>query len=427
MATYYKSKPRSTSPPAPTDAKVLSSLPELIGGPPDTGSGIIPTGNLLRNSGLQIFIQPGVSAVAEGLSLFTIDTKEGWKKYVDLLEKVNFRPTTTQNDTHKISIVCQAESYPTDSFQNEYGESFLNQMVNLGANGIGDLAQIMGKTKGSEVIEEFTKMTGKLGKAAGGISGAMVGALSGLIEKFAKGAETWGETNKKEGGLLGVLAQTANALLAGGKVDFPHIWKGSSYSPTFSCTVKLYNPNPASDKSINDYIIAPLAALLTLALPQAPKPNMYNYPFFCKVECKGLFKINAGGISNITIVKGGDAGLIGFNQIVSMVDVKIDFVNLHSSMILSTDNTEERPTLLGYLKNMKDGMQLRPIYDFTTTPETLDHENDSSNNVTTTATDPHEQASARVDPTIAKKEDDIIYSDDSGFYEDTTASASYQV
>ena len=117
------------------------------------------------------------------------------------------------------------------------------------------------------------------------------------------------------------------------------------------------------------YIIGPLAALLTLAMPRvttdtASKGSMitYDYPFFQKIDCPGLFTIPSGAISSITVTKGGDHGGAAFNQRVSLVDVRIDFVNLFSSMILSEYGDDERPTLKGYLANLIDSTPQENIY-----------------------------------------------------------------
>jgi len=361
---YTSSKSRSKSSGASLESIIFDTIPDFIGGPPDSGSDIVATTNLMSNSGLQVFIQPCKPKAETGLSLFILNVDEGWTKYKELLKRINFQPTSTQEQSKGITIICQAENYPNDSFQNDYGESFLNQITDVASGAFGQLAQITGQETGSAALQQTGNTVKEGGKQMGGgmISDLMIGA-GGIAEAFGKNASSLANEWSKEKGIKGTIGTTMNKLLAGARIDFPKVWKGSSYSPTFSCSVKLYNPNPASDDATKKYIIAPLAALLTLSLPQSDDDNAYNYPFFCKVNCPGLFKINAGAISNITVVKGGDQGMIGFNQRVAMVDVRIEFINLHDTLLLSTSGVDTRPTLKGYLDNMLDKTETEPIYD----------------------------------------------------------------
>jgi len=362
MFKYTASSPKSKASPAAVKSSSPSTIPDYIGGPPDTGSSVTATKNLMINSGLQVSIQPCVPKSQTGLSLFILDSQQAWDEYVKLLKDVNFQTSELQNQSKSITIVCQAENYPTDSFQNDYGESFLNQLTDVAAGGLGQLAQMSGNRDATSTMKDMGTMMKEGSESFGGMFGNFMSALGGGIESAGAGAHQKAKEWEKAGGLKGTIGSTMNQLLAGARVDFPMIWKGSSYSPTFSCSLKLYNPNPGSEESTKKYIVAPLAALLTLALPQSKEVNSYNYPFFCKVDCPGLFKIHAGAISNITIVKGGDAGLVGFNQRVSIVDVRMDFVNLHSTLLLSKNGIDTRPTLKGYLDNMLDEFKLEPIY-----------------------------------------------------------------
>lgn len=356
MAKYPLSRDRSTASPANIKPSNFDTLPDIIGGPPSEGTGITPTDHLITNSGLSVTIYPCKTEMQNGLSLFTLNSQIGWEHYRKLLEQTNFQPSALQDQTKGITIICQADSFPSDSFQNEYGESFLNQITDVASGGFGQLAQMFGKEKAIDSIIEIGKLSkdpnfGLVGNALGG---GLIGVGEGANETLKK----W----QSEGGIKGTIASTMNKLLAGARIDFPMIWKGSTYSPSFSCNVKLYNPNPASVESTKKYIVAPLAAILTIGLPQSVDDNAYNYPLFCKVDCPGLFKIHAGAISNITVTKGGDSASVAYNQRVGIIDVRIDFINLHSNLLLSGKGSEIRPTLKGYLDNLLDGTTTESIY-----------------------------------------------------------------
>ena len=131
---------------------------------------------------------------------------------------------------------------------------------------------------------------------------------------------------------------------------------GSSFSSSYSFNIKLYNPSPGNIKAADYFINGPLITLLLLALPRenSKVKEMYSQPFFCKVKCPGLFQVQQGVITNISVSKGVE-NQIGFNQRLGMVDVKIDFGFLHSHMIASKESGDTGiPTLKGYLKNLRE-------------------------------------------------------------------------
>lgn len=346
-----------------SSSKKTSSIPDIIGGPPTTGSGLSPTENMLYNSRIIMDITPCKPNFQASSMLFKLERK--WDDYKKLLANVGFSPSATHNSRMAIRIAAEADNLPSDTFTNDYGESFLNQITEAAGKGFGELAQMMGEETATGSLQSLGKAFQQIGGAEGG------GTLESLIGGLGSSLLTVGQgTNnmiKKMGSgnkIMAGIGQSLNSLLAGARIDFPLVWKGSGYSPTFSCTVKLYNPNPASKSSTKKYIIAPLAALLTIALPQTtPKDeNAFNYPFFCKVNCPGLFKIPAGAISSISVIKGGESNLVSFNQTVSMVDVRIEFASLHNTILLSNSSGEDRPTLKGYLDNMMDVKSTKSIY-----------------------------------------------------------------
>lgn len=347
-----KAKAVVKKPPVPGD-----TLPDVLGGPPHD----VAT-NLLYNSRLYIDIYPCTTTLEKGISLMSMDQNSGWSGYKNELAKFGFKPNARHSEQKGITIACQAEGFPTDTFTNEYGEHFLNQITNTAGQGFGELAQMTGSKTGSEALTKLGKFTDKLGKDQGGLVGTGISGFGEKLQDFSKGAVELKNKLAKQGGMAAGVSKMMDAMLAGARVDFPQIWKNSSYNATYSFTIKLYNPNPGSDKLTKQFIIGPLAAILCLALPQAFDESAYTWPFFCKVKCKGLFDIPMGAITNISVVKGGDSGSVGFNQRVAMVDVRIDFVNLFNTLLLSKSGANKRPTLKGYLDNMLDKYETENLY-----------------------------------------------------------------
>lgn len=339
-------------------SKDYPSLPEIIGMPPSTGSDIDVTQNLIHNSSLMLKITPCEAKFETGMSLFRLDPV--WAKYRKLLNQHKFSPDASHDSSQCISVAVQADSFPTDTFTNEYGEHFLNKLTDVASSAFGEISQMMGKKHGTEAVIE-------LGRGVKDLGGMIAEGAGGGIEtagNFLKGLKGTMQNSKSE--TIKGMAEMADRLIAGARIDFPMVWKNSSYSPTFSFNIRLWNPNPGNDNSTNKYIIGPLAALLLLALPQTTEEqtdsSSYNWPFFCKVVCPGIFRIHAGAITNISVTKGGEGGQIAFNQRVGMVDVRIDFINLHNSLIVSNFGHHSRPTLQGYLDNLRDSEKVKTLY-----------------------------------------------------------------
>jgi len=314
-----------------------TSLSPVIGLHDSPGGGHMPiTERLLYNSTLMMTIQPCKPNFEEGMNLFRLE--EDWQEYREFLEIHGVTPNPEHESIKGIKIAAMVDSLPTDTFTNEYGEHFLNKITDVAGSAFGEAAQMMGKTTGTGAGKEF-------GKNVGGPIGSLITGSSEWIEDFIK------NLGSGSGALKG-MADIANQLLAGARVDFPMVWKNSSYSSSYSFNIRLYNPNPKDLKATKQYIVNPLIALLTLALPRTKldsDTSVYRWPFFCKVDCKGLFSIQSGAITNVTIQKGGEAGLIAYNQRPGMVDVKIDMINLFSTMIDTQWGADVRPTLSNYV------------------------------------------------------------------------------
>lgn len=341
----------------PNDTGPATEVPAIIGGPPDN---MIPQSNvLMKNSNLKIEITPCDPEfnLDGGVQLFICKPNMG--DYKKVLSEHGFQLSAESTDC--VTLNVQAESLPSDTFTNDYGESFLNQILDVGGAAFGEIAQLMNAKTGTEGLQKFSNAI----QGGEGMLGSIGNMIGKTLSKGATGADNWIAKNQGAKNLLGTMAGAANELIAGARVDFPNIWKNSSYSPTFSCTCRLYNPSPGDFEMTQKYIIAPLAAILALSLPRMKNQNSFGYqwPFMCKVKCRGVFEIKAGAIQNVTVIKGGESQSVAYNQRLGLVDVRLDFINLHSVLVAtpSTEIIEHRPTLRGYLDNLQDSKGLEEI------------------------------------------------------------------
>ncbi len=376
----------------------LIDVPRIIGMPPGSNTS---RDNPMYNSLPQAVILPCEPHLNLSSAVFTVN--DATTKFKKLVNALGFN----YNNPHGVEVAFLADNFPSDSFSNEYGDSFLENINMVGSGGLGQLAQMSGAGNSIKMAEKvfsnFSNFASKKGHDV----------MSGV---FGQGADVSKNINNtlndmaQEGGFLANIAKGASATLAGGRLDFPSVWKGSSFTPSYTMTVRLFNPNPASYQSTKKYIIGPLAVLLTLGIPRVFEQGstndfLYNWPFFAKISCPGIYYLNPCCVTNITVIKGGDQQSISWNQRLNIVDVRMEFSSLFGTMINGEafQGSEPRPTLKNYLDALGGEKQLKKIpresedVDNSVIPPSQQTETaPSATSTTTTTTEP--PLSTRIPP-----------------------------
>jgi len=315
------------------------SIPSVLGLPPEADSET--PSNKLRDSAFPIArITPCTSQATMGATVFVAEP--AWEKYNEILQLHGYDYPGT---TDFLSVCFQADNFPADNFQNEYSQSFLEKVTSMVSSGVSDMAQ----------------MVGDLPKFAGDVTESMKGSgMEGMADMLSEGMNKSANyiNNAKNSGssLSRNIANTMVAMASGGRVDFPMVWKNSSFTPSYSMTIRLYNPNPGNAESTQKYIMGPLAALLILGCPHSPDGTVIKWPFLHRIHIPGIANVSPAFISNVSVIKGGDQQSIGWNQRLGICDVRIDFGSLFNSLIIETDSLDKfgdkRPTLHNYLSGL---------------------------------------------------------------------------
>jgi len=307
--------------------------------------------DMIINSMPTMEIYPGTPYFSEGLSLFRVNTN--WPAYHALLASQGF-----STPTGPIKLAFIADNFPTDTFTNDYGETFLQKFTDVASQGLAEIVQMTGQRRGTDALKEMGKFGASAGKDIGGVIGKIIESAGGGVSSAGTGLEkliAGGEGTEGVRGMMGNAGTILNKMVAGHRVDFPMIWRNSGFTPSYTATVRLYNPNPSSETSTNQYIIGPLAVILCLGLPQSDDGLTYNWPFFHRIVAKGIYDLNPAMITNITVIKGGDQQQIAYNQRLGIVDVRIDIGSLYTSMLAEGKGVQatNRPTLRKYLNSLK--------------------------------------------------------------------------
>lgn len=281
----------------------------------------------------------GSSKGDNGLQIFHLrNAADEFKKVV---EACGFKKASSLKTPIKIAFV--GSNQVGESWTNQFGDSMFERGANM-ASSLGELRQIAGASS-----------SGVAGLANNALMSTSLSKIAGVPEQLNE-IERLEKQLKSEVGPMGT---DIMKLAEGSRIDFPMVWQGSSYSPSYNFTIRLYNPDTANKQSYEDNILYPLAILLALITPTSDSVYTYDFPFMCSIRCPGLFELPAAGITSIQVVKGGEVNRVLYNQQPGAVDVQMDVQSLYSTMVASTDGKvegetdRERPTLKKYFDAMR--------------------------------------------------------------------------
>lgn len=275
-----------------------------------------------------------------GLQLFSLDFDTGLEIYNNILDSAG----VDIMDGNCLYVAFQNDASISESFSVEYGESKFEEIGNIAGSTITELRYLTGASGAGGAVQKIgEKMKG------GGFLSGIAGKLAGVA---GKGIEGVGNIFEGMTGNMGI-----TKLATGSKIDFPQMWKGSGYSPSYSVTVRLYNPVPSDDAAHMKYIVEPLAKLLAFVIPISDSASTFTFPVLCSVTCPGLFKVKAGYISSIDVIKGGDANNISYVQRPGLVDIKLTINSLYNTMIAADPwgdavKDKGRPLLGDYIEHL---------------------------------------------------------------------------
>ena len=136
------------------------------------------------------------------------------------------------------------------------------------------------------------------------------------------------------------IASNFATVATGGKLLFPEIWEDSSFSRSFDINIKLRTPdNDTMSWYINIYV--PLCHLIALAAGhQMGDSNGYYSPFLIRAFYKGLFNVDMGIVTDLSISKGKEAAW-NVDGLPTEVDISMTIKDLYN-MVSIVDGTNAK-------------------------------------------------------------------------------------
>lgn len=217
---------------------------------------------------------------------------------------------------------CEADTSISESFSNNTTESALAAKVN-GLSDMGRELQFLLGTVKSETGVQFDKFTSEDNLAEN----------MDNVNQFIEGVLGKGGVSN----IFKSISNSAQTVVAGGKLVFPEIWSGSGFSRDYNITLKFVSPD-ADDLSIYLNIIVPMLHLLGLVLPrESSKSHGYISPFLVRAYYKGLFNVDMGIITDLSFSKGKE-GAWTKNGLPTVVEASFTIKDLYSDMYMTSMN-----------------------------------------------------------------------------------------
>lgn len=239
---------------------------------------------------------------------------------LEKLGKFDWRKATNDsfksffNAAENVVFYLDGMTQVSESYGNSTTESSLASTI----NGLSDTAKeiqfILGGTDSvvSKILEGASNATDSILSSLSGVLGTFGGSV---IESLANNGVT--------------------SVLQGGKIIFPEIWQDSSFERDYSLDIKLRSPDHDS-LSIYLNILVPYIHLLALCLPRGIEedPNAYTSPFLVKAYCKGLFNVEMGMITSMSVSKGAEC-CWNDDGLPTQIDISLSIKDLYSSLFMT--------------------------------------------------------------------------------------------
>ena len=220
----------------------------------------------------------------------------------------------------------------SESFSNDTRESSLVSTVNGLSDQAKELQFLLGQTTGKELAALNSDNYE-----------ATLSSINSVIDNYLNGS-----------GVLKNLAGNMTTVLSGGKLIFPELWSDSDFSRSYDVDIKLRSPD-RDPLSLYLNIIVPYIHLLAMTAPHELNANGYSSPFLVRAFYKGIFNVDMGIITNLSVTKGKEMSWSD-NGVPTEMDISLSIKDLYTSMFISNNENIgqmiNNTALMDYLSNL---------------------------------------------------------------------------
>ena len=232
---------------------------------------------------------------------------------IDWKKELNSSFKTFYSSQENLVFYLDSLDTVSETFSNETTTSSIDGLVNQYSDMVNEVKFLFGK--------EGDSVAASLAAAGAEASGTISSGLSSAAQGLA-------------GGIVGSLSENLqDTILNGAKIVFPKIWSSSSYDKSYQLDIKLRSPDHDS-LSIFLNVLKPYCKLLALTLPRSTSKsdvNAYSAPFLVKASVKGMFSIDMGIISSLSVTKGAQC-CWNDDGLPTQIDISLTIEDLYSSI-----------------------------------------------------------------------------------------------
>lgn len=186
-----------------------------------------------------------------------------------------------------IPFYVEAETRTSDDFSNSTTQSSLSSSIDGVSDQARELNYLIGNVVGNigagQMYDELMS-----------IGGDAISNTADTVEGLLGG-----------GNIISNIMSKLQTIISGGRMVFPEIWSDSSFSRSYRITIKLNSPS--GDKlSIFYNILVPIYHLIAFVLPRNSTGQTFYSPFLVRAYYKGIFNIDMGIITDMSVSKGSD-------------------------------------------------------------------------------------------------------------------------
>ena len=152
------------------------------------------------------------------------------------------------------------------------------------------------------------------------------------------------------GNIISNIMTKLQTIISGGRMVFPEIWSDSSFSRSYRITVKLNSPS--GDKlSIFYNILVPIYHLIAFVLPRNSTGQTFYSPFLVRAYYKGIFNIDMGIITDMSVSKGSD-GEWTPDGLPTTAEVSFEIKDLYDALSMSRADDDKDKGILSNISEL---------------------------------------------------------------------------
>ncbi len=301
------------------DTNELSSANTNIG--QDPTDGVLSVVNILPMYADAFNKKPGNTEDADKAE--KTENKLGWK---DLTLTVPYAISNTVSVSE--SFDNSTGQHPlVDRYNQQFEQANQSRLVGAAANAQLAAAEAVGNGSVSSTGDDIWNFIKGWAKDKG--------------SNFFASHSIFGHTFSGEAGMV---------MSGAGRYVLPEIWTDSSFSRSYSVNFKFRSPY-GSKLSIFENTFVPLIFLMAMAIPRKVAIQSYTNPFYVKFYCKGLFSIELGMVTSLSISRGEEKNDRTNEQLFRSVNVTVNIKDMLACIPMGLDGG-----LFGISKSANNGM-----------------------------------------------------------------------